>query len=139
MEGEITKYKIVNFTEKDNTGVSIKSLLLDKEIAIGDQLNINDKISFEPDSSGMIPGEYTLEYKPIIKEPDNEVADYIQYYGNYNQDNYKPKEFLGSSFKIIYKVKCHEKNVENLEQIYFLIAQNVWMTFLIIIMKGKNV
>ena len=58
----------------------IKSLLLNKEIAINDQLNINDKISFEPNNSGMIPGEYTLEFKPIIKEPDDETADYIEYY-----------------------------------------------------------
>ena len=40
--GVITKYKIVGFQEKNNTWVIIKSLL-DKEIAIDNQMNVKIK------------------------------------------------------------------------------------------------
>ena len=105
------KIKIINFVDKYSSGIILKSFNLDKEVSINDELDINDKIIFQPNITGAIPGEYILEFSPIAKYPNaDSIADKIEYYGNtsiINEELYQT--FSEDIFKLIYKVECHEK------------------------------
>ena len=110
--GNIEKIKIINYEDKSNSGVIIKSQNLNSEISINDELSFNDILIFEPNLSGAIPGEYILEFSLILKDLNyndgDSLADYIAYYG-VTTTNYQPNTFTGNTFKLIYQVKCYEK------------------------------
>ena len=110
--GEILKIKIVDFENKYNSGVLITSMNLNREISKGDELELNDQLTFEAIDTGAIPGKYILYYSPIIKEAEPEDNNYepnlIKYYG-YNNVRYDTKSFEGNILRIIYSVECYEK------------------------------
>ena len=108
-DDKIEKIKIIDFSEKYKSGVLLKSSITSSELSKSDILNINDQIVFEPTITGAIPGKYFLNFSLILKESNNENADYTLYYGSSSQTNYNPKTFNGNSFKLIYEIECHEK------------------------------
>ena len=105
------KIKINNFSDKSSSGIILKSFNLDRELSINDELDINDKIIFQPVITGAIPGEYILEFSPIARYPDvDSIADRIEYYGNGSLINEELSQtFTEDIFKIIYQIECHEK------------------------------
>ena len=107
---EVYGFKVIDFTNKDISRVKIESSLLNSEISINDEININDKLIFKPYKTALSPGEYIFEFAPIMIMPNEEKSDFIEYCGNYNQNNnYPPEKYISSSFKIKYIVKCYEK------------------------------
>ena len=105
---EIEIIKIINFSDKNQSGVILKSFMTSSEISKNDILNINDQLVFEPIITGAIPGKYLLYFSPILKESNFENADYTLFYGNISQNNYEPKSFIGNTFKLIYEIECQE-------------------------------
>ena len=109
---EIDKIKVINFEDKSNSGVIIKSLNLESEISINDELELNDTLIFEPNILGAFPGKYNIELLLILKELDYNEADSLaaetKYYGD-TTAYYQSTTFTGNIFKLIYEVKCYEK------------------------------
>ena len=109
---EIDKIKVINFEDKSNSGVIIKSLNLESEISINDELQFNDTLIFEPNILGAFPGKYYIELLLILKELDyneaDSLADETKYYGD-TTAYYQSTTFTGNIFKLIYEVKCYEK------------------------------
>ena len=110
---EIIGIKIINFPEESQSGVIIKSSNLNSKISLNIELDINDQIIFEPNIDGAIPGEYILEFSPIIKEinsdeDSNYSADIVEYYGETNDYNYQSKT-SSLVYKLIYIVECYER------------------------------
>ena len=109
---EIDKIKVINFEDKSNSGVIIKSLNLESEISINDELELNDTLIFEPNILGAFPGKYNIELLLILKELDyneaDSLADETKYYGD-TTAYYQSITFTGNIFKLIYEVKCYEK------------------------------
>jgi len=110
---EIIGIKIINFPQESQTGVIIKSSNLNSEVPLNFELDINDQIIFEPSIDGAIPGEYILEFSPIIKEinpVEDSIysADIVEYYGDTYNYNYQSKT-LSSVYKLIYIVECYER------------------------------
>ena len=108
---EIIGIKIINFPNKLSSGIKIKSINLNSEISINDELNLNDSLAFEPSITGAFPKNNILYFSPIIKEltpSDIEtLSDHTFYYGASN--DYQEQTFIANSFRLIYKVECHEK------------------------------
>ena len=108
---EIIGIKIINFPNKSSSGIIIKSINLNTEISIDDELNLNDLLTFEPSITGAFPKSNILYFSPIIQELNSSNAESLSdltfYYGVSN--NYQSKTFIGNSFSLIYKVECHEK------------------------------
>ena len=110
---EIIGIKIINFPEESQSGVIMKSSNLNSEISLNIELDINDQIIFEPNKEGAIPGEYILEFSPIIKEINLEQdsiypADIVEYYGVTSDYNYQSKT-SSMVYKLIFIVECYER------------------------------
>ena len=111
---EIIGIKIINFPEESQSGVIVKSSNLNSKISLSIELDINDEIIFEPSLDGATPGEYILEFSPIIKELNSEEetsiysADIVEYYGDTYDYNYQSKTSY-FVYKLIYVVECFEK------------------------------
>ena len=110
---EIIGFKIINFPEESKSGVIIKSSNLNSEISLNIELDINDQIIFEPSIDGAIPGEYILEFSPIIKEINSEEesiysSDIVEYYGETNDYNSQSKT-SSLVYKLIYIIECYDK------------------------------
>ena len=75
------------------------------------ELNINDKLIFEPILTGAIPGKYILNFSIILKESNytDSFSDLIKYYGNTNSSDYEPKIFIGNVLKLIFIVECKDE------------------------------
>ena len=110
-EEEIIGIKIVNFPNKSSTGIIIKSVNLNSEISINNELTLNDILAFQPSITGAFPKNNILYFAPIIQElspfDDESLSDLILYYGVSNY--YQPQTYIGNSFRLIYKVECHER------------------------------
>ena len=96
------KIKITNFTSPSISGVILKTSISD--ISEGDIINFEDSLIFEPESTGAHPGEYLLEFSPIVEEIDSSTEKY----GDYQESNFEEIGVL-SKFNLIYNVKCYEK------------------------------
>ena len=105
---EMIRIKISYFKDISSSGVMLKSSVLNREININDELELNDKIIFEPSKKGAFPNEYYLNFSTILKEQNNEQFLVLtQYYGQ--DTNYQSKEIIGKKLIIVYKVECYEK------------------------------
>ena len=106
---EIIGIKIINFPDKIFSGIIIKSSssIITKNM----ELNINDKLIFEPILTGAIPGKYILNFSIILKESSNanSFSDLTKYYGDTNSNNYEPKIFIGNVLKLIFTVECKDE------------------------------
>ena len=98
------KIKIINYSPLSSSGVIIKTNT--SEISIGDIINFEESIFFEPSNTGAIPGEYYLEFFPFVEEYNSTT----ELYGNYNDSDFE-KIVLLSKEKFILKfiVECYEK------------------------------
>ena len=96
------KIKIFNFTSPSISGVLLKTSISD--ISEGDIINFEAPLIFEPESTGAYPGEYLLEFSPIVEEIDSSTEKY----GDYQESDFEEIWVL-SKFNLIYNVKCHEK------------------------------
>ena len=103
------KIKIISFPNKSSSGIILSSNDLNREISINDELDKNDKILFKPGIIGAIPGEYILSFSLIVTySNEDSIADKIEYRGNNSMINeILYQSITDESFKIIYKVECH--------------------------------
>ena len=100
---------IINFNQTENSGVILLSYNKKDIISINEILNLNDSIIFQEYNNQSIPGIYTLELIPNIKEPDYNTFESLandKYYDDtVNYDNYyNPKIFKGSIITLKYIV-----------------------------------
>ena len=95
------KIKIINFPNESQTGIIIKSFNTNNKISKNNELELSDKLIFEQSSSGIISGNYILEFSFL--------SDKISYENNFNDNNYDQSQtFDYYIFKLIYTVGCHD-------------------------------
>ena len=106
---ELNYVYVINFNETEKSGVILFSDNKKDILSINDILNLNDNIIFKEYNNQSIPGVYTLELMPNIKEPDYNIFESLsidKYYDEkVNYDNYyNPKVFNGSIITLKYIV-----------------------------------
>ena len=106
---ELNFVYVINFNETEKSGVILFSDNKKDILSINDILNLNDNIIFKEYNNQSIPGVYTLELMPNIKEPDYNIFESLsidKYYDEkVNYDNYyNPKVFNGSIITLKYIV-----------------------------------
>lgn len=109
--GGIQKIKIINYINKAETGVIIKSSKLNSELSLNQILDIDDTLIFEQSSEGAIPGNYALELSPItITTSENDQSFATYYFGNAQQSDFDSIQTLSDDiYKISYIIEYYEK------------------------------
>jgi len=107
----IIKIRIDNFEDISSSGVILKSEIKNSQIYENDELELNDKLIFEPSITGAIPGEYYLYFTAILQEPNDNPTESLlvltKYYG-INMD-YQSETIIGNTLRLMYIVECYEK------------------------------
>ena len=100
---EYIKIKIKNYTLPSFSGIKLK--ISHSEISIGDKINFDDILTFEPVNTGALPDEYILEFFPYVEE--TEVKP--EYYGECQEGDFKEIGIFSKyAFNINYIMQCHE-------------------------------
>ena len=100
------KIKILNYSSPISSGIILKTS--SSELSIGDKINFDDSITFEPSITGALPGEYFLEFYPYIEE----TGATTEFYGEYTSEDFEEIGIFSKyAFTLNYVVECHEKCV----------------------------
>ena len=98
------KIKILNYSSPLQSGIILKKS--SSELSIGDMINFDDTITFEPDITGALPGEYFLEFFPYVEE----TGATTEFYGEYTSEDFEEIGIFSKyAFTLNYVVECHEK------------------------------
>ena len=98
------KIKILNYSSPLSSGIILKTS--SSELSIGDKINLEESITFEPDITGALPGEYFLEFFPYVEETEATT----EFYGSYTGEEFEEIGIFSKyEFTLNYVVQCHEK------------------------------
>ena len=95
------KIKIINYSSPSLSGIIIKTS--SKELYPGDIIDFDEPIIFWYNGIDIIPGEFILEFYPIVVENESSSENYGDYEeGDFEQIVY----FTKYKFNLIYLVEC---------------------------------
>ena len=118
---ELQGIKIVNLPDNNKVGEFVNLKNDNNKIKINDTISINSELRFSP-VTNPIPGNYSISFAAIVKEPSEQIAinidDNSEYYpSNSTQYDYSLESFIGKSFTYNFAIKKEEpKCFQNCEE-----------------------